>query len=212
MMSYLKKKKITVEDKNWVNVGGNNPKPLPGPGIPPALTHILCARPRASSPDDGRLGHPLLHMQLWGGVLVSSYCCSSHRVADPFSSLGTFPSSFIRGSMFHSIDDCEHPFLYLLGIGMASQERGMSGSCQLNLSGICNSVCVSWLIMRWIAWWGSFWMVLPFVLAPNFVSVTPSMGVLFPILRRNEVSPRWSSFLIFLFFCKFYLGHSKILG
>lgn len=25
-MSYLKKKKITVEDKNWVNVGGNNPK------------------------------------------------------------------------------------------------------------------------------------------------------------------------------------------
>jgi hypothetical protein len=26
-----------------------------------------------------------------------------------------------------------------------------------------------------------------FVLAPNFVSVTPSMGILFPILWRNEV-------------------------
>jgi hypothetical protein len=31
-------------------------------------------------------------------------------------------------------------------------------------------------------------MVHPFVTTPNFVSVTPSMGVLFPILRRNEVS------------------------
>ena len=31
-------------------------------------------------------------------------------------------------------------------------------------------------------------MVCPFVSAPNFVSVTPSMGVLFPILRRGTVS------------------------
>jgi hypothetical protein len=30
-----------------------------------------------------------------GRVLVSSYCCSSYRVADLFSSLGTFSSSFI---------------------------------------------------------------------------------------------------------------------
>jgi hypothetical protein len=30
------------------------------------------------------------------GVLVSSYCCSSYRVADPFSSLGTFSSSLCR--------------------------------------------------------------------------------------------------------------------
>jgi hypothetical protein len=35
---------------------------------------------KASPPTDGRLGHPLLHMQLetqFWGVLVSSYCCSS---------------------------------------------------------------------------------------------------------------------------------------
>jgi hypothetical protein len=32
-----------------------------------------------------------------GGVLVSSYCCSIYRVADPFSSLGTFSSSSIGG-------------------------------------------------------------------------------------------------------------------
>jgi hypothetical protein len=31
-------------------------------------------------------------------------------------------------------------------------------------------------------------MVHPFDSAPNFVSVTPSMGVLFPILRRGKVS------------------------
>jgi uncharacterized membrane protein len=47
--------------------------------------------------------------------------------------------------------------------------------------------------------WGSL-MIHPFVLARNFVSVTPSLGILFPFLRRNEVSRHWSSFLIFLCF------------
>ena len=61
--------------------------------------------------------------------------------------------------------------------------------------------------MGWIPGWGSLWMVHPFILAPNFVSVTPSMGILFPILRRNEVSTRWSSFfLIFLCFANCILG------
>jgi hypothetical protein len=42
-------------------------------------------------------------------------------------------------------------------------------------------------------------MVHPFILAPNFV--TPFMGILFPILRRNEVSMcRWLSFLLIFFF------------
>ena len=52
---------------------------------------------------------------LGGKVLVSLYYCSSYRVADPFSSLGTFSSSFIGGPVFHQIDDCEHPLLYLPG-------------------------------------------------------------------------------------------------
>jgi hypothetical protein len=43
-------------------------------------------------------------------------------------------------------------------------------------------------------------MVHPFISAPNFVSVTPSMGVLFPILRRGKVSTFWSSFF-FSFMC-----------
>ena len=164
----------------------------------------------ASLPNDGRLGHLLLHMQLETralGVLVSSYCCSTYRVADPFSSLGTFSSSSIGGPVFHPIDDCEHPLLYLPGTGIASQETAISGSFQQNLAGICNSVWVWWLIMGWIPGWGSLWIVHPFVLAPNFVSVTPFMGILFPILRRNEVSTHWSSlFLIFLCFANCILG------
>ena len=147
----------------------------------------------ASLSTDGRLGNLLLHTQLetgagGGGVLVSSYCCSTYRVVDPFSSLGTFSSSSTGGPVFHPIGDCEHPLLYLPGTGIASQETAISGNCQQNLSGICNSVCVWWLIMGWISGWGSLWMVHPSVSTPNFVSVTPSMGIVFPIPRRNEVS------------------------
>jgi hypothetical protein len=64
--------------------------------------------------------------------------------------------------------------------------------------------------MGWIPRWGSLWIVHPLdglILAPNFVSVTPFMGILFPILRRNEVSTHWSSFfLIFLCFANCILG------
>jgi hypothetical protein len=141
------------------------------------------------------------------GDLVSSYCCSTYRVSDPFSSLGTFSISCIGSPVFHPIDDCEHPLLYLPGTGLASHKIAISGSFQQNLAGICNSVCVWWLIMGWIPRWGHFWMVHPFILALNFVSVTPSMGILFSIQRRNEVSTRWSSFfLIFLCFANCILG------
>jgi hypothetical protein len=80
----------------------------------------------------GHLDHLPLHMQLETralGVLVSSYCCSSYRVADPFSSLGTFSSSSIGGPVFHTIDGCEHLLLYLPGTGIASQKTTISGSC-----------------------------------------------------------------------------------
>jgi hypothetical protein len=121
--------------------------------------------------------------------------------------LGTFFSSSIGGPVFHPIDDCEHPLLYLPVTCLASQETAISGFFQQNHAGICHSVCVWQLIMGWIPGWGSLWMVHPFVSAPNFVSVTPSMGILFPIRRRNEVSIGWSSFfLIFLCFANCILG------
>jgi hypothetical protein len=110
---------------------------------------------------DGRLGHLLIHMQLetqapgGGGVLVSSYCCSTYRIADPFSSLDTFSSSSIRGPVIHPIADCEHPLLCLLGPSIVSQETALSGSFQQNFASLCNSVSVWKLIMGWIPRYGS---------------------------------------------------------
>jgi hypothetical protein len=141
-----------------------SPIPPPIPAHQPTHSHFLALafpctgayylhKTKGSHPIDGLLGYPLLHMQLetqvWG-VQVSSYCCSSYRVADPFSSLGTFSSSFIGGPVFHPINDCEHPLLYLSGTGIASQETAISGSCQQNLSGICNSFWFWWMFMEWI--------------------------------------------------------------
>jgi hypothetical protein len=107
----------------------------------------------ASLSTDGRLGHLLIHMQLETralGVLVSSYCCFTYRVADPFSSLGAFSSAFIGGPVIHPIADCEHPLLCLLGPCIVSKETTISGSFQQNLASVCNGVSVWRLIMGWI--------------------------------------------------------------
>jgi hypothetical protein len=85
----------------------------------------------------------ILHIQLetWAqGIVVNSYCFSSYRVTDHFSSLGIFSSSSIGGHVFHPVDDSEYLLLYLLGTGIASQESSISGSCLQNLAGICSSV------------------------------------------------------------------------
>jgi hypothetical protein len=129
----------------------------------------VCKTKGASLPNDGWLGHLLLHMQLetWAlGVLVSSYYCSTYRVSDPFSSFGTFSSSSIEGPLFYPIDDYDHPFLYLPGTGIASLEKAISGSFQQNLTGICNSVWVWWLIMGWIPGQDSLWMEDSLILTP----------------------------------------------
>jgi hypothetical protein len=60
------------------------------------------------------------------------------------------------------------------------------------------------LIMGWIPGYGSLYMVHPFISAPNFVSVTPSKGVLFPLLRRGIVSTLQSSFFLsFMWFLNY---------
>jgi hypothetical protein len=46
------------------NLLPNPPTPASWPWHSPVLGHMIFARPRASPPIDGRLGHPLLHMQL----------------------------------------------------------------------------------------------------------------------------------------------------
>jgi hypothetical protein len=134
----------------------NPPTHASWPWHSPVLGHIIFARTRASPPNDGQLVHLLLHMQLETralGVLVSSYCWSSYRVADPFSSLGTFSSSSIGGPVFHPIDDCEHPLLYLPGTGIASHETAISGSLQLLIFFLLLFCMFSVLI---IMWWGDF--------------------------------------------------------
>jgi hypothetical protein len=52
----------------------------------------------------------------------------------------------------------------------------------------------------------SGWSFLQSLLHRDFVSVTPSMGILFPLLRRIKVSIFWSSFLISMWFENCILG------
>jgi hypothetical protein len=65
------------------------PSPTSWPWRSPVLGHIKFARPRDLGLMTAKLGHLLIHMQLETqalGVLVSSYCCSTYRAADPFTS------------------------------------------------------------------------------------------------------------------------------
>ena len=142
------------------------PHPLPHPATPtswpcrsPVLRHIKFAWPmdlsfhwwltRSSSDTYAARGTSSR------GVLVSSYCCSTYRVADPPSSLGTSSSSSIGGPVIHPIADCEHPLLCLPGPGIVSQETAISGSFQQNLASVCNDVSIWRLIMGWIPGCGS---------------------------------------------------------
>ena len=53
---------------------------------------------------------------------------------------------------------------------------------------------VWWLYMGWIPRWGNLQMVISWVSAPHFL--TPSMGILFTLLRRIEVPTLSSSFFL----------------
>ena len=96
--------------------------------------------------------------------------------------------------MFHLIEDYEHLLLYLPGTGIASQEIAIPVSCQkillayAILSGFGGCLCdasPSGAVSGWSFLFSQL----------QTVSVTPSMGILFPIIRTNEVSTLWSSFI-----------------
>ena len=80
------------------------------------------------------------------GVLVSSYCCSTYRVADPFSSLGTFSSSSIGGPVIHPIADCEDPLMCLLSPGLVSQETSISGVYSIRIPKIILAIIKAFII------------------------------------------------------------------
>jgi hypothetical protein len=144
------------------------PPPLPYPTTPtswpwhfPVLRHIKFAQLMGLSfhwwparPSSDTYAAREMSSGGWG-VLVSSYCCSTYRVADPFSSLDTLSSSSIGGPRMHPIADCEHPLLGLLGPGIVSQEKAISGYFQQNLGSVCSNVSVWGLIMGWIPGYGS---------------------------------------------------------
>ena len=61
--------------------------------------------------------------------------------------------------------------------------------------------------------WSSLWIVIPSISAPHFVSVTPSIGILFFLLRRIKVLHTLVYLLLeFHVFYKLYLGYSKLWG
>jgi hypothetical protein len=140
----------------------HNPPPLPYPPTPPFLPwrYPVLGHIKFGSPMDlsSRWWPTRPSFDTYGardkssGVLVSSYCSSTYRVAVPFSSLGAFSSSSIGDPMIHPIADCEHPLLCLLGPSIVSQETAISGSFQQNLASVCNGV--SWC---WVLRVGRFW-------------------------------------------------------
>ena len=71
--------------------------------------------------------------KLWGGALISLYCCSSYGAVNPFNSLGPFSSSFIGDPVLSPMVGCKHPPLYLSGTGGASQETAEQTSVRKHL-------------------------------------------------------------------------------
>jgi hypothetical protein len=66
--------------------------------------------------------------------------------------------------------------------------------------------------MGWIPGWGSLWMVLSSLSAPNFVFVTRSIGV-FPHSKKERSIPTLVFLLLeFHVFYNLYLGYSKLWG
>ena len=140
------------------------------------------------------------------GRLADWHCCSSHGAANILSSFSPFSSSSIGDPAHIPVVGFKHSPLYLSCSGRASQETATSGSCQYALLGIYNSVCFWWLYMGLIPRWGSLWTAFPLVSAPHFVSVTPLMGILFPLLRRIKESTLSIFFLSFMCFANCILG------
>jgi hypothetical protein len=111
------------------------PPPLPYPPTPPfwprrspVLGHIKFACPMG------------LSFQWWptrpsfdtyaardksSGLLVCSYCCSTYRVADPFSSLGTFSSSLAEHLQSILLQQTMH--LYLASLGENNSNPSVDG-------------------------------------------------------------------------------------
>ena len=105
--------------------------------------------------------------------------------------------------MFRLMDGCEHHFC----ICQALEEHLRRQLYQAPVSkSLMASKIGARLYIGWIPRWGSLRMVILIFSAPHFVSVTPSMGILFLLLRRVKILTFWSSFLKFMCFVNCILG------
>ena len=145
------------------------------------------------------------------GVLISSYCWSSYRAANPFSSLGTFSSSFIGDPVLHPMDDCEHPLLYLSGTGRALKETAISGSCQQALVLHLPKVWVCWLFMDPQV--GQSVDGCSFRLCSKLCLCNGFHGYFVPHSKKEQgIHTLVFLLLEFHMFCKLYLGYFEFLG
>jgi hypothetical protein len=148
----------------------------------------------------------------WEGYWLLHIVVPPYRIADSFSSLGTFSSFFIGDAVFHPIDDCEHPLLYLPGAGIASQEIGILGSCQQNLAGICNSVWALVVVYGVGPQVGQSLDAPSFRLSSELCLCNSFHGYFVPYSKKERSVHSLVFLLEFHVFCKLYLGYSKILG
>jgi len=101
--------------------------------------------------------------------LVRWYCFSSYRFVYSFSFFSPFSNYSIWVPVLSQIVCYEHPPLFFLCSGRASQETVISGPCKPSLLGIINVVWVWCLDVGWICRWGSLWMAFSSVSALYFV-------------------------------------------
>jgi hypothetical protein len=73
-------------------------------------------------------------------ILSPPFLVKSTHTANPFSSFSPFSSSSTGDPVLSPMVGFEHPPLYLLGTGRASQETAISGSSQQALVGIHNRI------------------------------------------------------------------------
>jgi len=110
------------------------------------------------------------------------------------------------------MDDCEHPFLYYLGTGRASQETAISGSCQQALVGICK--CLGLVVVYGMdPQVGQLLNGHSFRLCSKLCLCNSFYGYFVPPFKKDgSIYTLVFLLLEFHVFCIVYLGYSELLG
>jgi hypothetical protein len=151
------------------------------------------------------LGIPLLHMQLepwvpqciffgWWFNLRELWRYWSVHIVVPPRGLKT-PLAPWTFSLASSLGTCalSNRWLWASTSVLVKHRQSLSGNSYIRL--LSASFC--WHQQSCLILMVAYGMeVIPLVSSPHFVSLTPSMCILFPLLRRTEVSTLWSSLFL----------------